>query len=361
MKKYDVIIIGAGPAGLMTSCTITGKSVLLIDANPEIGGKIKVSGGGRCNITNNKSIDNFLQNVPKNEKFLYSTFNNLSPQDIIEFFTKQGIELKEEDHNRMFPINDSSQTFIDFFKNKLSSAKNVTIQTNYLVTSISQNQDNNFIVNEEFQSKYLICAAGGATYPHLSQGDGIHQILHRLGHKITPLLPSESPLISQDELITNKTLQGITLLDCKLDLYIDGKKKKSFTGDNLLFTHFGLSGPLALRSSYYIKEALSRGKTCFVSISPNPAKTPNKVKSFLDENHSLKINIIDIKGFNTAFTTNGGVSLKEVNSQSFESKLINNLFLIGELLDIHAFTGGYNIAISLSEGFSTADYINQLP
>lgn len=357
MKYYDVIIVGAGPCGLMSCISINNKSILLLDANNEIGGKIKVSGGGRCNITNNKSIEEFLNYVPKNNKFLYSTFNNFSPQNIITFFEKNSISLKEEDKNRIFPKSDDSSTFTSFFNKKIKFDNKKVVKNNYLVKNIVYNkEDNIFIIDNFFSSKYLIVATGGMSYSHISQGKIGYELMESLNHTITELKPAETPLVINDPIIESKELQGISVKDVIGTLYVNDKKKVCIKND-LLFTHFGLSGPLALNLSYYTKIALDEQK--IVKIILNISKSTKRLKKYLDDNNCISFKVNDVKGFKTAFVTNGGVNLKEINPQTLESKLMKNLFVGGEILDINCFTGGYNIGTFLCQGKLIGDVLNE--
>ena len=355
MKTYDVIVIGSGPSGLMCTSQINNKKVLLLEKNPTIGGKIKVSGGGRCNVTNNKPIEGIMENIPGNAKFLYPALNTFNSKNIIDFFESNGCQLKEEDNNRMFPISNSSQSIIDTFSSVLDN-KNITIRTDYTVNNIEL-VNNNYIVNDMFSAPSIVLATGGTTYPHLgTTGDG-YKLLSNLGHTITELTPTETPLVSNDEIIQNKTFQGITLKQVTVEMLINNKAKKKMTGD-LLFTHFGISGPLGLHLSYYCQKALKNKKQVSLKIKLS-GEIPKKIKTYTEEDF-LIININDTKGWKIAFVTAGGLSLKEVNPKNFESKLHPNLFVIGELLDINAHTGGYNLTSCMSEGYSVAQHINNM-
>ena len=357
MQEFDVIIIGSGPSGLMCASNIKNKKVLVLEKMEEIGGKIKVSGGGRCNVTNKKPIDQIMQNIPGNSKFLFPAFNNMKPCDIINFFETNGCKLKEEDNNRIFPESNNSQSIIDTFK-KVLKKNNVSIKTNFTVKEISKTDDT-YIINDSYKTKFLVIATGGKTYHHLgTSGDG-YELLSNFGHTTTELFPTETPLVSHDPIIQDKVFQGISLSNVKVDLLINNKPKKTITSD-LLFTHFGLSGPLALLLSYYVTKGLKNKKTVALRIHLNSIELPKKLeKTYIDEEY-LIINIHDTKGWGVAFVTAGGISLKEINPNSFESKLKQNLFVIGELLDINAHTGGYNITACFAQGYSVADYINKL-
>lgn len=362
MNSYDVIIIGAGPSGLMAAATIKNKSVLLIDSNPEIGGKIKVSGGGRCNVTNNKDINLFLSNVPKNSKFLFSTLNNFGPQDIIEFFSKNGLLLNEEKDNKMFPQSNKSQDIIDVFKRTLNS-NGVEVLLNTSVYDVSS-ENEIYIINEKYRAKNLIVATGGNTYQHLgTKGDG-YAFATKLGLNVVDTFPVETPLVSNSPLIASKQLQGVALQNVSATLLVNNKKVFSKKHD-LLFTHFGLSGPLALQSSYYVNKALRNNKENIIfRIDLNDeylasANVPKRLLPFIDDN-KIEIKINDLRGNKYGFVTDGGINLKEINPKTFQTKKYPNLYFIGEVLDINAFTGGYNITNCLSEGFTAATHINQI-
>lgn len=362
MNDFNVIIIGSGPSGLMAASTIKNKSVLIIERNPEIGGKIKVSGGGRCNVTNNKEIDQFLNNVPKNNKFLYSTLNTFGPKNIIDFFEQNGTPLVEEKDNKMFPESHQSQDIINTFK-RIMNDKDITVKTNTEVTDIEY-QNNKYIVNDKFSCDYLIIATGGNTYRHLGTEGFGYQVANQFGLKVTDLHAVEAPLVSNSELIASKTLQGVALQNVTATLTAKNKKVFSKSHD-LLFTHFGLSGPLALQSSFFASKALRNNKRPIImKIDLNPEyvannNVPKRILPFIEDD-KIEIEIHDVRGSKHGFVTDGGVSLKEINPKTFEAKNQPGLFFVGEVLDINAFTGGYNITNCLSEGYSLATHINSL-
>lgn len=362
MQTYDVIIIGSGPSGLMAAATINNKSILLLERNLQIGGKIKVSGGGRCNVTNNKDIDSFLQNVPKNNKFLFSTLNNFGPSQIIDFFTQNGTPLVAENDNKIFPKSNNSQDIINTFK-RVMNDKDITIKTNYLVENVSfKNQK--YIVNETYSCKYLVIATGGNTYRHLGTEGFGYKVADNFDIKVTDTFPVEAPLVSNSELISSKALQGVALQNVEASLVV--KNKKVFTKrHDLLFTHFGLSGPLALQSSFYASKALRQGKRpIIVRINLNDqylnsTAIPKRILPYIIDG-KIDIEIHDVRGSKHGFVTDGGVSLKAINPKTFEAKTQPHLFFIGEVLDINAFTGGYNITTCLSEGYSLGLHLNTL-
>ncbi len=357
MKHFKNIIIGSGPSGLMCCASLVNNSTLILEKNPHLGGKIKVSGGGRCNVTNRKSNADLLEHIVHNPKFLYPALNNFNAEAIIKFFETNNCQLVEENNNRMFPITHNSETIIKTLR-KIIITNNQTIKTNYEVRKVKFDSVHNlYFVNDEYTCDNLIIATGGKTYSHLgTTGDG-YEFGKRFNHTITELNPCETPLISNDELIKQKLLQGISLRNVKGTIFVNNKKKKTISQD-ILFTHFGLSGPLALHFSYYVIAAKKKNHAVRIELDLNSTEIPKRMRKVIND-EKLVINITDTKGWKTAFVTNGGIKLKEIDPKTYQSKLQPNLYFIGEVLDINAFTGGYNITLCLSEGKLCADMINQ--
>lgn len=402
-KKYDVIVIGAGPAGMMAaiSAAENGATVLLVEKNKRLGKKLLLTGGGRCNVTNNRPVDDLITHIPGNGKFLYSTFSQWNNQDIMAFFNSRNVALKEEDHGRIFPVTDRSKTIVDALHEELKR-QNVNLLTNTTVTKLVHDNTKIYGIKsdkEEFNAPCVILTTGGKTYPGTgSTGDG-YKMAKACGHKVTPLFPTEAPLISNADFILDKTLQGLSLQDVKLSVLADKKVVTSHTMD-LLFTHFGLSGPAALRCSYAINQELRKGKVsvpvaldCFpnqtkemlladltarlqtkkslknalsqwlperllqfyldkLALSNIPAEkvSTEEIESLITLVKHFEIPIIRTFGLERAFVTGGGVHLKEVNPKTLESKLCEGLFFAGEVLDINGYTGGYNITTALCTG-----------
>lgn len=404
---YQTIIIGGGPSGLMAAVAASENSskVLLIEKKKGLGRKLKISGGGRCNVTNRLPYEEIIKNIPGNGKFLYSPFSKFDNESIIEFFESRGIKLKEEDHGRMFPVSNKSQDIVDTLVNTIKN-NNVEIKEETVVNDISKN-DQSFIVKTqdgEFESKTVIIATGGTSVPQTgSTGDG-YRFAKNLGHTITELFPTEVPITSSESFIKNKTLKGLSLKDVELSvLKKNGKKRISHQMD-MIFTHFGVSGPAALRCSQFVyKEQKNQKKQdiqlqldVFPEISLQDLE--NKIKKILSEEpdkyiknalrglieeryllfmleqaninenttfHHLsnqqlthlaehfKQFIFTVNGtlsIERAFVTGGGVSLKEIWPKTMMSKIQPGLFLCGEVLDIHGYTGGYNITSALVTG-----------
>jgi len=250
--SYDVIVIGAGSAGLMASIAASSHSasVLLIDKGDKLGRKLGISGGGRCNVTNAKEIDELIKNIPGNGRYLYSALSYFNNQDIIHFFESLGIRLKEEDNGRMFPVSDKAKTVVDALVGKVRS-QGVTIMTNSPVEKVIYRDGHAVGVKlkngKTFRSSAVIVAVGGKSVPATgSTGDG-YAWAEEAGHTITELFPTEVPLVANEKFIQSKELQGLSLRNVGLSVWNEkGKKLITHEGD-MIFTHFGLSGPIALR------------------------------------------------------------------------------------------------------------------
>jgi predicted Rossmann fold flavoprotein len=407
--EFDVVVIGGGPSGLMAAIAAgeKGAKVLLIDKGDKLGRKLAISGGGRCNVTNRLPVEEIIKHLPGNGKFLYSAFSIFSNEDIIAFFEKLGIELKEEDHGRMFPVSNKAQSVVDALLTQLERLK-VKVFTNSPVANVIYKDGqvaevlmkNGSIV----KAKSVVIAVGGKSVPHTgSTGDG-YAWAEKAGHTITELFPTEVPVTSNEPFIKNKSLQGLSLRGIELSvLNPKGKPLISHRMD-MIFTHFGLSGPAVLRCSQFVVKALKKWKLQEVLMSldalpdrkeeeifqeiiklvkSEPKKSiKNTLKGLLPERYLLfllEFNEIDpseqgatisnekIRSFaksskqflikvngtlplEKAFVTGGGVSVKEIEPQTMGSKLMSGLFFCGEILDIHGYTGGYNITSALVTG-----------
>ena len=410
----EVVVIGGGPAGMMAAITSAknGNDVTLLEKNKSLGKKLLITGKGRCNITSSLPMDEFIKNTPGNGMFLYSAYNNFTNQDIIKFLNEQGLKVKEERGNRIFPVTDKSNDVLDCFEKKLKSL-NVKIMYNTQVTDVLINENNEVtgvkLKNQKIiNAKKIILATGGKSYPLTgSTGDG-YEILKKLGHTITPIKPSLVPLETYEEDL-HYSLQGLSLRNVKIK-FIDTRKNKEIYEDfgEMLFTHFGVSGPTILSGSAHLVrykkiDDLLQEKNIKLIIDLKPALTEEKLnerilrdfeeeknKSFknsLDKllpqklipviveysniNPEKQVNSITkqeriklvktLKGFEVtikkfrkiddAIITSGGVSIKEVNPKTMESKKIKGLYLAGEILDVDSYTGGFNLQIAYSTGY----------
>lgn len=384
-----IIIIGGGPAGMMAA--ISAKmhhkqyEVILIERNKDLGTKMKLTGGGRCNVTARMPVDEVIEYIPKNGRFLYSTLNQFGPLDIISFFEKLNCKLKEEDHFRMFPQSNKAQDIVDTLKEKIKQL-NVTVRLNSYVSDINVNKKEIIIENQKLKYQHLIIATGGITLPQTGSDGTGHKLAEKYGHTITKLLPAEVPLVSNDKFIHDKTLQGLSFKDVALSVY-DGKKLKKTITHDLLITHFGLSGPAALRGSFYVLNLLEKeNKPVNIVIDFIPKVKlheleQSKVLDDIFKDHFVPKRLVDYckevagkeylkmlkefpmttyatRGFPAAFVTNGGVEVKEVDPKTMQSKIDPYLSFCGEVLDINAFTGGFNITSAFSTGFTAGMHVN---
>lgn len=407
---YHTIIIGAGPSGLMAaySASSNGKNVLLLEKKKGLGRKLRISGGGRCNVTNRLPYEEIIKNIPGNGKFLYSPFSTFDNESIIQFFESRSVQLKEEDHGRMFPVSNRAQDVVDALVDSIKQ-NGVEIRQETTVSSIeSENQQITGVTLQDgsfIPAKTVIIASGGCSVPHTgSTGDG-YKFAERLGHSITELFPTEVPIKSSEPFIKNKTLQGLSLQNVGLSVLKKNGKPRITHQMDMLFTHFGVSGPAALRCSQFVyKEQKSQKKTdiqmsidAFPEIKahdleqqivkklkdePNKA-IKNALKGLVQERYlhfilqqssidldvtyhhlsqqAIRTFVENLKSFtftvngtlplDKAFVTGGGVNIKEIEPNTMASKICAGLYFSGEVLDIHGYTGGYNITSALVTGY----------
>lgn len=383
-----------------------GAKTLLIEKGNKLGRKLAISGGGRCNVTNVLPDDELIAHIPGNGRFLYSAFSIFNNASIIEYFESLGVQLKEEDKGRMFPVSDSAKTVVSTLVRQLD-VHGVDQRLNTKVEAVHYGEETHEIIleNEKVTTACVVIAVGGKSVPNTgSQGQG-YAWAKKAGHTITELYPTEVPMTSNEKFIQDKTLQGLSLRDVEITaLKPNGKPIQSHRWD-ILFTHQGLSGPAALRLSQFVVKALKKFKTdtidvtidCFPDegeqqiidkLMKQAKNSPNKSvkqvwKSLLPEryllfimdqidldpsttyHHLKKKNVIElshlVKSFTMkvngtlsiekAFITGGGVSLKEIVPNEMASKFMDRLYFCGEILDIHGYTGGFNITAAFSTGF----------
>jgi len=406
---YDCIVIGGGPSGLMAAIAAgeQKKNVLLIEKGNKLGRKLAISGGGRCNVTNRLPVDEIIKHIPGNGRFLYSAFSIFNNEDIILFFERLGVPLKEEDHGRMFPVSNRAQDVVDALTKELKRL-NVEIRLQTAVSKLLMDDEKVLGVRlqdgSEIRSKTVILAVGGKAVPQTgSTGDG-YAWAERAGHTVTELYPTEVPITSEEPFIQSRQLQGLALRDVAVSV-LNKKGKPVVTHQmDMLFTHFGLSGPAILRCSQFaVKEMKKNGgapvqiriqtltefneETCFQYLNQLVKKEPKKsVKNLfkllaperwllfllgrcgIDPSkpcakvsqehlrklaHELIAFTMDVHGtlpLEKAFVTGGGVSIKEIDPKTMASKKKKGLYFCGEILDIHGYTGGFNITSALVTG-----------
>lgn len=388
-----------------------GKKVILIEKMNSLGRKLLITGKGRCNITSSLEMDSFIKNTPGNGMFLYSSFKNYTNKDIIDFLKKEGLDVKEERGNRIFPVTDKSLDVLKCFTKRLKDLK-VEVRLNTKVDEIIVKEDNIVGIKakgELIKADKVIIATGGKSYPLTgSTGDGYY-LCKKIGHTITDIKPSLVPLEIYDKDICKK-LQGLSLKNVKIEI-IDKIKNKNIYEDfgEMLFTHFGISGPIILSSSSHLVrykniEELLKNDKIILKIDFKPALSEEKLndrilrdfnefknkqfKNSLDKlipqklipaiienskiNENKKVNEItkeerknlvkllknfeiSIKKFRPieeAIITSGGINIKEINPKTMESKIIKGLYFAGEIIDVDSYTGGFNLQIAYSTGYT---------
>jgi len=423
-EKFDVAVIGGGPAGMLSAgrAAELGAKVVLIEKNPSLGKKLLITGKGRCNITQAEFSDReFVKTLDKNSlpagrqgKFLFSSLNLFGPEKVIQFFEKRGMKTKTERGGRVFPVSDLAQDVLQVLLKYLKENQ-VSIRLGEKVSGF--NLDGNRIKSvklkeREIQADKFIIATGGKSYPATgSTGDG-YSWLQNLGHTISKTFPALVPVEAKEEWV--KDLQGLSLKNVALNIFQNGKKQDSFFGE-MLFTHFGLSGPIVLDASKKISELLENlsGQEGEVKVQLDlkpaldfsqleerlkrdfqrfqkkdfqnylPELLPQKMietiiklvkipdhkkinlitkeerKNLVKILKGLELNVLKTTGYNQAIIISGGVNLKEIDSKTMQSKIVKNLYLAGEILDLDGPTGGYNLQIAWSTGFSAGENAGQ--
>lgn len=407
----NVVVVGGGPAGMIAGITSAeeGNNVILVEKNSSLGNKLKITGKGRCNLTFDGDEEKFRNNIVNNSKFMYSSFSNFDNKDVVDFFNKLGVKTKVERGGRVFPVSDSAMDVVNALKNKLKK-ENVEIKYNSRVVEIiTENEKISGVKLEngtEISCDKCIIATGGKSYSSTgSTGDG-YILLEKLGHSIKEIKPGLVPLKSEDKIC--KELQGLSLRNVKVSL-IDKTNNKILYSEfgEMMFSHFGVTGPVVLSASSKLntvkninekiknkqielvidlKPALSfevldkriqrdfekytnkEFKNSLNDLLPQKLISPiinlskidkeKKVHQITREQRENLVNIvknlkINISGFmplDMAIVTSGGINTKEINPKTMESKILKGLYVVGELLDVDAYTGGYNLQIAFSTG-----------
>lgn len=406
---FDVIVVGGGAAGLMAAGTAAsfGKSVLVAEKNQRLARKVLITGKGRCNVTNQCDNDTFLRNIPRNSRFLYSAISQFNTQDTIDFFERQGVSLKTERGNRVFPVSDKAVDIAEALRSfALSSGAHVSHSA---VKGLLLNEDEivgvEFVDGKKEFASSVIIATGGLSYPATgSTGDG-YRFARQAGHTIIPPCPSLVPLVVQESWCPE--LQGLSLKNVAVTA-VDLKTQKNIFHEQgeMLFTHYGVSGPLILSASAHLenlepgrygieidlKPALSleqldarilRDFSLFknkdfsnalgkllphklipVVIRLSGISESAKVHQITREQRiylgqilkALRLTVSGFRPIEEAIITSGGVCTKEINPKTMESKLTKGLFFAGEVIDVDAYTGGFNLQIAFSTGYIAGMY-----
>lgn len=406
----NITVIGAGPAGMMaaTAAARQGARVTLLEKMPRAGKKMLITGKGRCNITNTADIEGIIQNVTGNGKFLNSSLRAFDNTATTEFFNRAGVATKVERGGRVFPVSDQAADVVNAMTALLDSL-GVSVLTNTRAAKIIVADGKATGVKTAdgkiFTADAVILAAGGASYPATgSSGDGA-TMAKAAGHTVTPLLPALVPLETAEDWV--RDAQGLSLRNVRATLVIDDKKEESLFGE-MLFAHFGVTGPIILSLSKNAAFALAAGKFVELELNLKPALTEEKLTArivrdfeknkrktvknamtefvpakliapildaaYIDETknagdttkeerrrlraalQSLMLTVTKTRPLAEAIVTAGGVSVKEINPKTMESKLVQNLFFAGEVIDIDAHTGGFNLQAAFSTGFAAGTW-----
>ena len=402
-SKFQIVVVGGGCAGMMSAIRAAecGANVILFEKMPKVGRKLGITGKGRCNLTNTADIAEIVKNLPGNGKFLYSALKKFSSADTVKFFNELGVVTKIERGGRIFPASDDASEVIDALTRKMA-VLGVDVRINSPVTKIlAENKKiRGVLVNGKvFECDAVILATGGMSYPATgSTGDGF-KFARQLGHTITEILPALVPLETEEDFV--RDLQGLSLKNVRVKLLADGKSVDEQFGE-MLFTHFGVSGPIILTLSRQAAQLLSQGRFVELEINLKPALTPEQLDArilrdfdkfkrktiknslidllpaklipivldlaYLAEDkrvddvtqaerrrlakilQNLPLTITKTRPIEEAIVTSGGIDVKEINPRTMQSKIVENLFIVGEVADIDGFTGGFNLQAAWAMG-----------
>ena len=400
--RFDSIIIGEGAAGMMAAVTAArlGKKVAVFEKNERPGRKLRITGKGRCNVTNFCDTDELMNNIPVNNRFLYSSFSAFSPQDVMDFFESAGVPLKVERGNRVFPVSDKAEDIVSALANEMKKSG----------VKVFREKVESIIVEDgvccgvrtaggEYNSLTVLVATGGASYPLTgSTGDG-YRFARECGHSVTDIVPSLVPLEIIEDFCGE--MSGLALKNITLTLLDNGKKVFSELGE-MSFTGYGVTGPLVLTASSRIRK-MERGRYS-LSLDLKPGLTDDKLDRRLQRNFTemsgsdfrsvlvkllpsklipviikrsgisadtkagqiskaqrlelvkllkdFRLGIYSFRPVEEAIVTSGGVNVKEINPRTMESKIVSGLFFAGEVIDVDGYTGGFNLQIAFSTGYT---------
>ncbi len=400
-----VIVIGAGAAGTMAAgvAAENGADVLLIERNDKIARKVMITGKGRCNVTNDigEDVQKFISNIPGNGRFLYGAYSAFNSQDVMYFFEDYGVRLKVERGNRVFPESDKAVDIVDALNSYIRDT-GVKRKTERVVSLIFGDNCVRGVITDqgnEYYADSVIIATGGLSYPKTgSSGDG-YKLAESVGHTVTELRPSLSALVCREGLCSE--CMGLSLKNVSIKV-VDTKKKKEIYDDfgEMLFTHFGVSGPMILSASAHMRDMEKDRYEIFIDLKPalshekldarilrdfadntnktisnvlalllpkslispilrlshiKPSEKINQVtkemrKKLVDTIKSLKLTVTDFSDISEAIVTSGGIKISEINPKTMESKICKGLYFVGEIIDCDGYTGGFNLQIAFSTG-----------
>ena len=397
-----ITVIGGGPAGMMAagSAGAAGAEVTLLEHNQYLGRKLGITGKGRCNITNAADISSFIQNIPINGKFMYSALYGFTNQDLLALLSRYGVETKTERGGRVFPVTDKAKTVVDAFKKYV---KDMGVRTVFDGASDIYKNGSLFFIKlksgKTLQSDKVIIATGGMSYPQTgSTGDG-YRFAKKLGHTVVSPKPSLVPLTSRGDLAAK--LMGLSLKNVSIKITDENNKKVYADFGEMLFTHYGVSGPMILSASAHLRNFDKKRYTLFIDLKPAlndaaldrrllrdfekgqnrdfvnaldallPQKMipvtvalsgiPERKKirditkaerlALISAIKNLKLELTGTRPISEAIVTSGGVNVKEINPKTMESKIVPGLFFAGEVIDVDGYTGGYNLQIACSTGY----------
>ena len=399
-----IIVVGAGAAGTMAAgaAAENGADVLLLERNEKIARKVMITGKGRCNVTNNAGdIQSMISNIPGNGRFLYGAFSAFDYNDTIDFFEKLGVPLKTERGNRVFPVSDKAVDIVDAL-NRYITDRGVKRKTARVVDLIMENGAVIGVKTENgdtFHADAVIVATGGLSYPKTgSTGDG-YELAKSVGHTVTPLRPSLSALVCREGICSE--CMGLSLKNVAIRV-VDNKTKKEIYSDfgEMLFTHFGVSGPMILSASAHMRELTPERYSIYIDLKPaltyekldervlrdlsqnsnksisnilslllpksmispilrlshiKPSQKANQLtkemrKELVDTVKSVKLTVMDFNDISEAIVTSGGIKINEINPKTMESKICRELYFAGEVIDCDGYTGGFNLQIAFSTG-----------
>lgn len=398
-EQTRIAVIGGGAAGMMAAGTAVmyGAEVTIFESTDRLGKKLAITGKGRCNVTNNSTTEEFLENVTKNPRFLYASLSALSPDETITLFESLGVKLKTERGKRVYPESDKAKDIVDAMRSYSSGAEIIYKK----VTSVRA-KNGGFTVTAgslDYEFDKVIIATGGKSYPLTGSDGSGYRLAMRLGHSVTELIPSLIPLNSQSELC--KDMQGLSLKNVKIDIKNEADKILYSDFGEMMFAHFGVTGPVILSASAHLRDVDISTLTLCIDLKPAldeatldarllsdfsknsnkdlinslgdllPSKmiapfitlsgvdgrkkvnsiTKEERKAILNTLKSFKIPLDSYRPIEEAIVTSGGIEVKEISPKTMESKILPGLYFAGEVIDVDAYTGGFNLQIAFSTGY----------